>query len=98
MRKYEIHLPLTYGDGEPIEPEKIRHVHEELIAAFGSFAVPHRRSWKYDGVRYIEIVKLEILTTDDEVPKKFLKNFKERLKESLHQIDILITTHGIQLI
>ena len=27
-----------------------------------------------------------------------LKDFKERLKESLRQIDILITTHGIQVI
>ena len=33
MRKYEIHLPLNYNDGEPIEQEKIRRVREELVAA-----------------------------------------------------------------
>ena len=43
-----------------------------------------------------EILKLEIVTTDDKVPKKFLKHFKERLKESFQQNDILITTHRIQ--
>ncbi len=45
MRKYEIHLPLNYRDGEPIEQEKIKRVREELLAAFGSFAVPDRRTY-----------------------------------------------------
>jgi hypothetical protein len=96
MRKYEIDLPLSYCDGEPIEQEKIKSVRDELRDVFGSFVVPDRKTWKYDGVRYIEIMKVEIVTTDDKVPKKFLKDFKERLKESLRQTDILITTHRIQ--
>ena len=96
MRKYEIHLPLSYSDGKPIEQEKIGRVSEELLAEFGAFTAPHRRTWRYDGGQYIEIVKLEIVTTNDKVPKKFLKDFKERLKESLQQVDVLITTHRIQ--
>ncbi|HEY5073511.1 MAG TPA: hypothetical protein VII34_02365 [Pyrinomonadaceae bacterium] len=96
MRKYEIHLPLNYSNGEPIEQEKINRVREELVAAFGSFAVPNRKAWKYDGLRYIEIMKVEIATADDRVPIKFLKDLKERLKESFRQTDILITTHTIQ--
>jgi hypothetical protein len=96
MRKYDIHLPLNYNDGEPIEQEKIRCVREELIAAFGAFAVPDRKTWKYDGVKYVEILKIEIVTTNDNVPKKFFKDFKERLKESFRQTDILITTHRVQ--
>ena len=96
MRKYEIHLPATYSDGKPIEQEKMRRVRDEVLAIFGSFLVPHRRAWKYDGANYIEIVKIEIITTDDKVPRKRLKDFKERLKESLQQNDILITTHALQ--
>jgi len=96
MRTYEIDLPLTYHDGEPIEQEKITSVRDELVNAFGSFAVPDRKTWKYDGVRYVEIMKIEIVTTNDNVPKKFLKDFKERLKESFRQTDILIITHRVQ--
>ena len=96
MRKYEIHLLLNYRDGEPIEQEKIGSVRDELVKAFGSFVTPDRQTWKYDGVEYVEIMKLEVVTTDDKVPKKFLKDFKERLKESFRQTDILITTHRIQ--
>ena len=55
--------------------------------------------WKYGGVEYIdEIIKVEVVATNDRAAKKFLKEFKESLKESLQQIDILITTHGIQVI
>lgn len=96
MRKYEIHLPLNYSDGEPIEQEKIRSIRDELVNAFGSFVVPDRKTWKYDGVRYVEIMRVEIVTTDDKVIKKRLKDFKEHLKESLRQTNILITTHRIQ--
>jgi len=98
MRKYEIHLPLNYSDGQPIGHEKIKRVREELLAMFGSFAVPYRRSWKYDGARYVEIVKIEVITPGDKVAKKRFREFKERLKESLQQSDILITAHGIQVI
>lgn len=98
MTKYEIHLPLNYRNGQPIEDEKIRRVHQELVAAFGSLAVPDQKAWGYDGVEYVEVVKIEIVTTSDKVPRKRLKDLKERLKESLQQIDILITTHRIQIV
>ena len=98
MRQYEIHLPLSYDNGEPIEREKIRHVSEELVAAFGSFSVPYRRTWKYDGVKYVEIMRIEILADGDRLTKKRLTDFKEHLQESLQQIDILITSHDVQTV
>ena len=99
MRKYEIYLPLKYNDGKQIEPEKIKQIREELIGMFGAITVssrssPYQGTWKYGGVEYIDdIIKVEVVTSEDKVTKKFLKDFKERLKESLRQIDILITTH-----
>ncbi len=104
MRKYEIYLPLKYNNGEAIESEKIVGVWDELAEAFGGITVsplsaPYQGRWKYGGVEYIdEIIKVEVVAANDRAAKKFLKEFKERLKESLQQIDILITTHGIQVI
>src|SRR6266404_5931611 len=96
MKKYEIHLPLNSSDGEPIDPEAIRRVREELVAAFGAFAVPDKKTWKYAGAEYIEIMKIEIITAGDKATKKRFKELKEQFKESLRQVDILITTYGIQ--
>jgi uncharacterized protein YnzC (UPF0291/DUF896 family) len=104
MRKYEIYLPLKYNDGKEIEPEKIKQIKQELVEMFGAITVsslssPYQGTWKYGGVEYLDdIIKVEIVTSDDKLTKRFLKGFKERLKESLQQIDILITTHGIQVI
>lgn len=98
MRQYEIHLPLKLGDGVAIEEEKIKRVCQEVFAAFGSWAVPFGRAQSYDGVEYVDIVKIEFITSGERVGKKRLQDFKERLKESLQQIDILITTQVIQVI
>ena len=104
MRKYEIYLPLKYNDGKDIEPEKIKQIKQELVAKFGAITVssrssPYQGTWKYGGVEYIDdIIKIEILTSGDNVTKRLLKTFKERLKNDLRQFDILITTHGIQVI
>ena len=104
MRKYEIYLPLKYNDGKEIEPEKIQRIKQELVAMFGAITAssrssPYQGTWKYGGVEYVDdIIKVEVVTSSDRMMKKVLKDFKERMKESLQQIDILITTHGIQVI
>jgi hypothetical protein len=104
MRKYDIYLPLKYNSGEPIESEKISAICDELAEVFGAITVspltaPHQGRWKYGGVEFIDdIIKIEIVTSNDQATKRFFKVFKERLKKSLVQIDILITTHGIQVI
>jgi len=104
MREYKIYLPLKYNDGKDIEEEKLRQIKAELVDAFGAVTVsslssPYQGTWKYGGVEFIDdIIKIEVVATDDRATKKFFKDFKGRLKESLQQIDILITTHGIQVI
>lgn len=104
MRKYDIYVPLKYNDGQKIEAETIRSIKEELVDAFGAVTVsslssPYQGTWKYGGVEFIDdIIKIEVVATNDRATKIFFKDFKERLKESLQQIDILITTHGIQVI
>ena len=104
MREYSIYLPLKYNSGEPIESTKIISILDELALAFGAITVsplsaPYQGRWKYGGVEYIdEIIKVEIVAVGDKMTNKFLKEYKEQLKKSLRQIDILITTHGIQVI
>jgi hypothetical protein len=104
MRKYEIYLPLKYNDGESIESAKIVGVWDELADTFGgvtvsSLSAPYQGRWKYGGVEYFDdIIKVEIIATNDRAARRFFKAFKEHLKESLQQVDILITTHGIQVI
>src|SRR2546427_148862 len=98
MQKCEIHLPLNYRDGKPIEQEKVNRVREELLAKFGSFTRPIRRSWRYDGQQCVEIARFEIITTDDKLAKKRLKELKVCLREWMPQVDILITSQVVHAI
>ena len=104
MREDTIYLPLKYNDGSNIEEEKFRAIKVELVDAFGaitisSLSAPYQGRWKYGGVEYIDdIIKIEIVAAHDRLTKKFFVDFKERVKKSLKQIDILITAHGIQVI
>ena len=98
MRQYEIHLPLRHSDSVAIEEEKIKRLRQEVFAAFGCWAVPYGRARRIDGIESVDIVKIEFLTSRDRIAGKRLEEFKRHLNESLQQMDILITSYGIQII
>ncbi len=95
---------MKYNDGREIEAEKIRQIREELILVFGALTVssqsaPYQGTWRYGGVDFIDdIIKVEIIAGADRKTEKFFRQFKERLKRLLDQIDILITTQNIRTI
>jgi len=104
MKKYEIYLPLKYNDGTEVEPEKLKQIRERLVAVFGAITVspiaaPFHGRWRYGGVEYVdEIIRFEIITEEDFGSNLFFKNFKNQLKRSLRQFDILITVQNIETI
>src|SRR5689334_9602739 len=104
MKKYEIYLPLKYNDGTEIEPEKLRHIEHQLIGVFGavtvsSLAAPLQGTWRYGGVEFVDdIIRIEIITEQDFRSNLFFKRFKQQLKRTLRQFDILITVQNIETI
>ena len=104
MKKYEIYLPLKYNDGSKIETEKIKQIREELVDVFGARTVssqhaPYQGAWNYRGSDIVEdIIKIEIIAGADRKTQKFFRQFKERLKLMLKQIDVLIIAQDVRLI
>jgi len=104
MKKYEIYLPLKYNDGTDVEPEKLKQIREQLIAVFGaitvsSLAAPFQGTWRYGGVEFIDdIIRFEIITEEDFRSNLFFKRFKQQLKRTLRQFEILITVQTIETI
>ncbi len=107
MKKYEIYLPLKYNDGTKIETEKIKQIREELVDVFGARTVssqhaPYQGAWNYRGSDIVEdimdIIKIEIIARADRKTQKFFRQFKERLKRLLKQIDVLIIAQDVRLI
>ena len=104
MKKYEIYLPLKYNDGSKIEARKISRIREELVDVFGartvsSQAAPYQGAWSYGGIDFIDdIIKIEIIARADRKTQKFFRQFKQRLKFLLRQIDVLIVAQDIRTI
>jgi uncharacterized protein YnzC (UPF0291/DUF896 family) len=104
MKKYEIYLPLKYNDGQEIEPEKLKQIREQLVAVFGAITVsslsaPFQGTWRYGGVEFVDdIIRFEIITEEDLRSNLFFKKFKQQLKRTLRQFDILITVQNIETI
>jgi len=102
MKKYEIYLPIKYNDGTDIEPEKFYQVRITLSALFGglttsSMVAPFEGTWIHQGIEYKDLViKLEIITSDDDKMEKFFRDYKETLKEIFVQKEILITMHEVK--
>ena len=104
MKKYEIYLPLRYNDGTKIERAKFKEIRRQLMAVFGAITVspmsaPYEGTWRYRGVEFDDnIMRIEIITTENLDAYQFFKNFKRQLKRTLRQLDILITVHDIHSI
>lgn len=104
MKKYDIYLPLKYNDGSKIEPEKLKQIRQQLIAVFGAITVsslsaPYQGTWRYGGVEFRdEIIRIEIITEQDLTSNHFFKRYKQHLKKTLRQFDILITAQNIETI
>jgi len=102
MKKYEIYLPIKYNDGTDIELEKFRQVKVTLSALFGGLtmspmAAPFEGTWIHQGTEYKDmVIKLEIITSDDEKLEKFFREYKETLKEVFQQKEILITVQEVK--
>jgi hypothetical protein len=104
MKKYEIYLPLKYNDGTEIEPEKLKQIRQRLVSVFGavtvsSLSAPFQGTWRYGGVEFVDdIVRFEIIAEQEFHSNLFFKNFKEQLKRTLRQFDILITVQNIETV
>ena len=104
MKKYEIYLPLKYNDSTEVEPEKVDQIRERLVPVFGAVTVspvsaPFQGTWRYGGVEFVDdIIRFEIIADQEFHSNLFFKNFKDQLKRTLRQFDILITVQNIEII
>jgi hypothetical protein len=48
-KEYEVYVPLTYNDGNPVQPEKVERIGERLLEEFGGvtfFPQPNEGRWR----------------------------------------------------
>ena len=98
-RRYEIHLPLKFNDGQLVPAEVLYQTREDLLARFdGLNLLPHPQLgiWKHEGQRYEdESVRLTVDVEDSEENQFFFINFKAMLLERFQQLEVYIISYPI---
>ncbi len=102
LRRYEILLPQRYNDGAPVEEEKFLQTWRELVNRFGGITIelsPIKGYWKsQDKIYEDQLIRLVLDVQDTWSNRRFMRTYKQTLKERFRQIDLWVTSHRIDVL
>ena len=98
-RRYEILLPLTHNDGQPVSGELHEQTRESLIKRFKALTFwPQsvRGMWIYKGARYDEELALVVVdVADTKANRQCFLRLKASLLRRFEQIEIYIASYAV---
>ncbi len=101
-RRFEILLPLRFNDGSPVPGDLLADTFIELRQRFGAVSTETQTiqgQWQHQGEIYRdELVRVFLDVEDSPENRRFLIEFKERLKPRFQQLEIWMTSHPIDVI
>lgn len=107
MKLYRIFLPKNYNSGKPIESNKIGKIAQMIKDRFGAYSFNPFASppiiqgvWtSKDGFTYEERMNLIELFVEDTIDnQKWLRAFKEMVRQELNQEEIFIIVQDAEII
>jgi hypothetical protein len=102
FRRFELLLPTRFNSGDPVAAELFAHTLLDLEERFGAVSSETQYiegRWRYPGqVFRDELVRVFCDVADTAENRQFFVEFKERLKTRFQQIDIWMTTYGVEVI
>jgi hypothetical protein len=102
LRRYEILVPLFFNDGRPVPEPLLAQTFFELREKFGAASWETqvvRGAWEYQGTIYEDnLTRFWVDVEDKPQHREFFREFKETLKARFEQLDILITSHPVDVI
>jgi hypothetical protein len=96
-RRYDIYLPITFNDGNPIPADHFMYVEDRLLAHFAGVTVhkrefPLRGVWRAEArVYHDQVVVLRSLDLRPRGSMRFIAQLKRDLLRDFDQLEILIT-------
>ena len=97
-RRFELLLPLQFNDGRDVPGEWLAEAVLEIVDHFGAVSYETQKvegHWRYGGVLYRDT--LVRLVPDTAGNRKWMKQFKERWKTRLEQLELWLVSHPIQI-
>jgi hypothetical protein len=100
-RRFEVLLPLQFNDGSIVPPQELGRAVLEVVNQFD--AVSHETRgieghWRQGGVYYRDnLARIVVDVPDTSETRQWMREYKERWKTLLRQLEIWMVSHPIEL-
>jgi len=100
-RRFEVLLPVQFNDGREIPPEWLAEAVLEIVEHFGAASYETQKvegHWRFGGVLYRDgLVKIVVDVNDTSTNRQWLKDFKDRWKVRLEQVELWMVSYSIEV-
>jgi|SRR5579872_3356615 len=100
-RRFEILLPLRFNDGSEVPGEWTSEAVLEVVERFGAASYETQRvegHWRSEGTLYRDdLVKIVIDSPDAPRQRQWIRQFKDRWKARLRQLELWIVSYRIDI-
>jgi hypothetical protein len=100
-RRFEVLLPLRFNDGRDVPGEWIAESVLEIADHFGAASYETQRvegRWRHSGVLYRDdLVRVVVDVPDSARNRQWMRQFKERWKVRLEQVELWMVSYRIEV-
>ena len=100
-RRFEVLLPLQFNDGRDVPTEWLAEAVLEIVDHFGAASYETQKvegHWRHDGVLYRDnLVRVIIDVPDSATHRQWMRQFKDRWKVRLEQLDLWMVSYRIEV-
>jgi hypothetical protein len=98
-RRFEVLLPLQFNDGRDVPGEWLADAVLEIVDHFGAVSYETQRiegHWRQGGVHYRDnLVRLVVDLPDSAANGQWMREFKERWRTRLEQVELWMVSYQI---
>jgi hypothetical protein len=100
-RRFEVLLPLQFNDGRQVPNEWLVQAVREVVDQFGAVSYETQQiegHWRHGGVAYRDdLVRILVDVPDSTVNRQWMKEFKQRWKQRLEQLELWMVSYRIDI-
>jgi hypothetical protein len=100
-RRFEVLLPLRFNDGRDIPAEWIADAVLEVVDHFGAASYETQKvegHWRHGGILYRDdLVRVVVDVPDNAKNRQWMKQFKDRWKVRLEQMELWMVSYRIEI-
>jgi len=100
-RRFEVLLPLRFNDGRDVPGEWIANAVLEIVDYFGAASYETQKvegHWRHSGILYRDdLVRIVVDVPDSTRNRQWMKQFKDRWKVRLEQLELWMGSYRIEV-